>query len=306
MKITISVIIPTHNRPELLKRALQSVLKQTLTPYEVIVVDDVGCTKTKTIVESMNSHLVMYVHNIAGIGAASSRNLGIEYSSGDYVAFLDDDDEFKTNKIEVLTREIKSNPDFDVFYHPAHINMVNEGISYYSKPYIFKENDDIFRALLTQNFIGGTPMVVVRKQSLIDAKLFDEQLPALEDYDLWLKLAKNKCYFKYINSALTNYYYTTKTKSISKDLKKHTQALNKIENKYYNERFNLSKKEKKIYNEWRYRMNIHKALLNGQYFTALKYQLRLCLYSPTIKNIFSLLVVMLGPKLVFKLKSKIG
>src|SRR5690554_5740337 len=76
MTATISVIIPTHKRPLLLKRAIQSVLDQTLQPMEIIIVDDAGCAESEAIVKGFNNELLKYIHNEDGQGASSSRNLG--------------------------------------------------------------------------------------------------------------------------------------------------------------------------------------------------------------------------------------
>src|SRR5690625_6892815 len=104
-KITISVIIPTHNRVGLLKRAIESVLNQTRKPEEVIVVDDLNDVATKELCEQYFSSGVIYIPNIKGRGASSSRNLGASKAKSEFVAFLDDDDIWRS---EEHTSELQS------------------------------------------------------------------------------------------------------------------------------------------------------------------------------------------------------
>lgn len=306
--VTISIVIPTHNRPIGLREALKSIAKQTKLPKEVIVVDDgsnpiVSESVFRDLPQSVDYILL---RNEMPKGGNNARNQGIMIARGSFIAFLDDDDRFKPNKIEVVQREINFRPDTDVLYHPAHIHMVNEGASYHSKLYNFKKNDNIFRALLVQNFVGGTSMVVVRRQCLIDVGMFDEKMPALQDYEMWLRLSKRGCKFMSINQNLTNYYHITRKSSVSKNVHVNIKAVSLIEEKYLNEYTKLNNREIRAHNIWKKRMIIHKTLLNGQPLQAIKYQWRLFLYSPSLVNFASIFVMLLGPKLIFKIKSKIG
>lgn len=192
MNSVISVVIPTHNRLDGLKKSLESLLRQKQLPDEVIVVDDGSRLAVEySVFEGFPTQVkCILLRNDEPKGGNNARNQGVMAASGDYIAFLDDDDQFKPNKVEVLQREIAKNASVDVFYHPAHIHMLNEGVSYISKPYGFSQDEDVYRSLLVQNRIGGTPMVTVRKQALLDVGLFDEQMPAMQDYELWLRLAK--------------------------------------------------------------------------------------------------------------------
>src|SRR5690554_3940515 len=183
-KITIAVVIPTHNRPELLRRAIQSVLDQTVLPDEIIVVDDLNDSRIKNLCEIFDSKVIRYIPNLDGQGASSSRNLGVMNALSEYIAFLDDDDEFKAEKVERLRDVISKNPEADLVYHSAHIHMVNESVSYFTSPKEFKEADNVLYQMLIKNEIGGTPMVTVKRESFISCGMFDENLPALEDYDV--------------------------------------------------------------------------------------------------------------------------
>lgn len=302
---TISVVMPTHNRPAGLKEALDSITKQTQLPYEIVVVDD-GSTPPvkKDIFKNLESSVkCTLIVNDSPRGGNYARNIGIKHASGEYIAFLDDDDQFKIKKIEAVYQAIVQSPDSDVFYHPAHVHMVNEGVSYYSKP---SDTDSLFRALLTHNCIGGTPMVIAKRSTLMEVGLFDEKMPALQDYELWLRLAKDNKKFFLIKEPLTDYNYHTKKGSISKSLEKNAQAISIIEEKFSSYYKMLTPDETKEFNIWKKKMIIHKSLLNGNVLGAISSQFNLFLFSPTLVNFILIFIIFLGPKAVFKLKSKVS
>lgn len=308
MRNSVSVVIPTHNRPEGLALSLKSIVEQSLFPAEVIVVDDgsVPAIKNSIFVDFPATVKCVLLRNEQPKGGNNARNRGITAATSEFIAFLDDDDQFKKNKVGIVTEAIKENPTVELFYHPAHIHMVKEKIKYYSKPYQFKLHDDKLRLLLVSNCIGGTPMTIVRRQSLIDVGLFDEEMPALQDYELWLRLAKNGCSFRFLDKPLTNYYHTSKKSSVSKSLSINARAVNLIEKKYSAEYEMLSKLEIKAHACWKKKMIIHKSLLNGDLALAIKCQFQLFVLSPSVINVASFFVMLFGPKAVFKLKAKLG
>lgn len=302
--ISVSVVIPTHKRPALLKRAIQSVLDQTLQPMEIIIVDDASCAESEAIVKGFSNDLLRYIHNEDGQGASSSRNLGVRSANGDFIAFLDDDDAFYPEKIEIVGEEIKANTNTHVFYHPARINMVNEKVFYYTKPCSLDFHG--FEQMLISNKVGGTPMIIASREALINAGLFDESLPALEDYELWLRLAKQNKKFTLINQPLTDCYYYTGKQSVSKILDANIAALEKIRNKYSAEYNQLTPKQIKEHQCWERKIMVHKSLLNKNNLAALKKQFSLLYFSPSVFNLASLLVMLLGSKAVFMLKAKVN
>lgn len=304
----ISVIIPTHNRPEGLKESVLSVINQTTLPAEIVVVDDGSVVPVSSCIfdGAPDTLRCLILRNDVPKGANNSRNKGVLESESEYIAFLDDDDQFVPEKIKEILCFISDESYPDVIYHPAKINMVNEGVFYYSNPKRFGPGDDIFRELLVTNRIGGTPMAIVKRQALVDVGLFDENLPALQDYELWLRLAKHGKKFAMLNRPLTEYFYTTKKSSISKSIDTNSRALSYIEKMYSAEYADLSKKEKKAYEIWKKKKMVHKSLLNGKNLDAIICQLKLFIFSPGVINLISCFAVLLGPKFVFKLKAKLS
>lgn len=304
----VSVVIPTHNRPAGLQDALASLLKQTVLPDEVVVVDDGSQEPVpKTIFDFFPAEVeVKLLRNEKPMGGNNARNRGVLASTSDYIAFLDDDDAFKPNKIEELKKAIYASNEADIIYHPAHIHMVNEGVSYFSKPKAFKDGEDVFRHLLVKNVIGGTPMVTIKRQSLVDVGLFDEKMPALQDYELWLRMAKAGAEFYFINIPLTDYRYISKKRSVSKGIDTNEQAVHLIESKYAADYQALTAREIRCHKGWKMHMKIHKSLLNGHKGIALKYQIELFLKQPSISNFLSVGIVLLGPTMVYRLKARLA
>lgn len=107
----VSVVIPTYNRAEFLPRAVESVLRQTVDDFELIVVDDASTDDTEAVVERFDDPRVEYVRHGTNRGGSAARNTGIERSSGEYIAFLDSDDEWYPRKLERQVEELRSRSD---------------------------------------------------------------------------------------------------------------------------------------------------------------------------------------------------
>lgn len=301
----ITVVIPTHNRIDDLKRALQSVYVQTVLPDEIIVVDD-GSSPAVTeeiFAEAPKQIKTLLLRNEQAKGAPNARNRGIEAASSEWIAFLDDDDEFTSDKIEKVEQCIKENNDADVIYHRAAIHMVNENVTYLTpnlKPVPINEQ---FHWLLVKNFVGSTPVVICKRDVLINVGKFDENLKLRQDYELWLRCAKFGSKFLCLNKPLTNFNSVTTKSSVSKGVELYKSTMDYIQEKYKSDFVQLSKKEKRKFDE---RMNdemIHKYLLNGKINEARSLQLRQIFFYPSIKNIGSFVVLLFGFKFSLKLKA---
>lgn len=303
----ISIVIPTHNRHLYLNNALRSIIRQSQLPEEVIVIDD-GSTPPicQSIFDDFPQNVrCILLRNSTPQGANYSRNYGVNAATEKFIAFLDDDDIFLPEKVEILKSQISLNQHIDIFYHVAKINMVNERLSYITKPKYFKQNL-FYKKLLTHNFIGGTPMVIIRRESLIKIGGFNNSLPALQDYDLWLRLARDNYNFLFINYILTSCNYHTKQASISKSIDYFEKAVNLIRNEFEFEYSQLSKSEWDNYTSWIYLSKVHKSLLNLNYYLSVKVQFFHFLKVPSIINLIRFIVLLGGPKFVFFVKSKVN
>ena len=184
----VSVIVPAYNSSRFIRETVESALRQTRPVLEVIVVDD-GSTDRVDWVAQLDPQRVTYRWQPNG-GPASARNFGIRLSRGVYVAFLDSDDVWEPYKLEQQLRRLTQSPQAELVY-TAVVAIDEQGQATSGLRPKGGEEGRIFERLFEHNFIT-TSTVLVRRASLINAGAFDErrELMAVEDYDMWLRLAE--------------------------------------------------------------------------------------------------------------------
>lgn len=192
----VSIVIPTYRRPQLMGRALKSVLDQTYGDFEVIVVDDNArgeSAQTETarlIAERFNDPRVRYIVNEASQGAGRARNIGIEKAKGEYVAFLDDDEDWEAEKLSKQVAVLDAaDPEVGVIDTGFYDWKKNGRV----KPVMPKMQGWILHRLL-QKTGGRAPKLstmLCRRSALFEVGLFDTALSAREDYDLYIRLARH-------------------------------------------------------------------------------------------------------------------
>lgn len=179
----ISVIIPSYNRLALLPRAIDSVLQQTRKADEIIVIDDGSGDKTSTEIASRYPQIRLLQQSNQGV--SSARNAGIRQASFEWIALLDSDDEWLPNKLEKQIEALTDNADFK-FVHADEI-WIRNGVRVNPMNKHKKYGGQIFLHCLPLCCIS--PSSVLLHRSMFDEfGLFDETLPACEDYDMWLKI----------------------------------------------------------------------------------------------------------------------
>ena len=200
----VSVIIPTRNRSNLLQVAITSVLNQTFQDFEIIVVDDASTDAIAEIVSGFVDDRIRYVRHQIGRGGSAARNTGIRNSNGEYVAFLDDDDEWFPEKLKLQIALLESSPrTVGVVY--AGYWIVDRASGRINGQKIPEKRGDLSDELLAGNSVGGTSIVLARRECFDRVGLFDETLPSFQDYDLWIRISK-EFHFDFIPSPLCNYY----------------------------------------------------------------------------------------------------
>jgi glycosyltransferase involved in cell wall biosynthesis len=183
----VSVIIPTKNRHDLLVRAIKSVLNQTYSNLEIIIVDDSSSDETKSHIYKIKDERIKYIFQNNRKGGAAARNTGILNAKGEFISFLDDDDYWAPEKIEKQLHVFKTHEKICAVYSGYFIVEAKKGkIIGAVKP---KYHGNIYKRLLTENCVGTTSTVIVKSKVLIN-ELFDESLPSCQDWDLWLRLSK--------------------------------------------------------------------------------------------------------------------
>jgi len=187
----ISVIIPTHNGYSrgFLNEAIQSVLNQTFQDFELIIVDDGSTDLTSQLCKKFLSNNVFYIFQ-NNKGLAVARNTGILNSKGSYICFLDDDDIWEYCKLEKQYNFFKNISDSQVGMVFTSIILIDEkgkeinSISHYA-------DGNIFNDLLFNNIIDAPSSVMIKKEVFSKVGLFREEMKYVEDYELWLRIAKN-------------------------------------------------------------------------------------------------------------------
>jgi hypothetical protein len=179
----VSVVLPTHDRAGLVGRAITSVLTQTVSDLELVVVDDGSTDDTATVLaEYAADDPRLRVVRTDGVGAGAARNAGLDAVSSEIVGFLDDDDEWLPEKLELQLRLLEA--DRNVALVGCHHLLVGgpEEVAYVG-PTTWPAP-----GLLWCNFLGSTSFVLVRRPPS-----FDPTLPSCQDWDLWVRAAANGC-----------------------------------------------------------------------------------------------------------------
>lgn len=243
----VSGIISTHNRnADIVERALKSILAQTHTNIEVIVVDDSSPdfedrSNVKSMVESYKDKNVRYIAHEECKGACAARNTGLADSKGEIVGFLDDDDEWLPNKVEMMLPRF-ADEEVALVYSNHKIVNDEDGTVTPHKNTCCKEN--VFdKLMLTSNFIGSTSFPLLRKKALLEIGGFDVLMQSAQDLDVWLRLTKiHKV--DYVDEMLTAYHvhagdqiiknYTRRVLGIERLVEKNIEYLKKNPDAYYN------------------------------------------------------------------------
>jgi len=190
---SVSVIIPTYNRARYVTKAIESVLAQTYHDYEIIVIDDGSTDNTKEVLQPYMDRIRYIYQQNAGVSAA--RNTGISEARGEWIAFLDSDDEWLPEKLDVQMEYVARHP--EIIAHTVNIDLSDYGstgeTSFSHCGFSPKEKEGIIREPFLPHFKYRTlqmpPGVICRKKAAVQAGLFDESLSICEDYDFMCRLA---------------------------------------------------------------------------------------------------------------------
>jgi glycosyltransferase involved in cell wall biosynthesis len=182
----VSIIIPTHNRADLICRTIESVLHQTYKYIELIIVDDNSTDNTKEIVAQYKDERIKYIKHDLNRGAPAARNTGIKASKGQFIGLLDDDDEWLPDKLEKQLKCFDSSRDIGLVYAGYEIiNAKGEA----SKRIVPTKRGYIFYDLLKLNVIGS-PTNLIRRECFEKVGFCDESFISCQDWDLWIRISR--------------------------------------------------------------------------------------------------------------------
>lgn len=282
----ISCIVTTYKRPVyILKRAVDSVVNQTVQDTEIIVVND--APQDKELAEEICEMLTRYDKKIQYIvpdqsqGACKARNMGLTYAKGEFVAFLDDDDEWLPKKLEYQLKQMQETDAALVYC--AHYAVDNNGkIRLIEEPLASEGvTEDAFGQLLRCNFIGSVSYPLLRTEAVREAGGFADAIASSQDHELWLRIAKKHSIF-YDKEPLVKLYYSKD--SISRNKKKVLQGYEYLLNMYST----IYRQDKEL---WNYRLNYLAVACTalGFYSAGIRYLLRAFRVKPISRHNLMLL-----------------
>ena len=255
----ITVVIITYKRPlEILMRAVKSVIYQTYTDWKLYVVNDAPDEITlgadiKEALESFSDERISYLTYERNRGSNYARNYGLKYSSSEFIAFLDDDDEWLPYKLEKQLNVIEKENSVALVSCGFFLNS-NGKVS--GEKRTFPDKDKSLRSLLVGNYIGGTSFPLLRRSAVIEVGGFDEEMQSCQEYDLWLRL-RFKYQFRTVNEPL-GIYYISADSIYKKSQKRFYQGDKRILEKYQ-DKFSMDKKAYNIHlNDMAYNFLISK------------------------------------------------
>jgi len=223
----VSVIIPTYNYGKYLRESVGSALGQTCPPDEVIVVDDGSTDGTPEVMRTLLADArLRYIRNEKNQGVAHARNLGIRISRGDVIGFLDADDIWRRDKLQ-LQLPLFQNPRVGVVYSLSEF-FDQTGVVPHRHVRVYR--GQILHALMTHNIVCASS-AMVRRECFERVGLFDPSLPPAEDFDLWLRVAVEGYEFDYVNEPLVK--RRVGHPSLSCNRERHFQSAARIFTKFF-------------------------------------------------------------------------
>ena len=182
----ISVIIPVYNGENTIKETIESVLNQTFSSFELIIINADSTDATLSILNRIEDKRIK-AFSYPKANVAVNRNRGLKHATGDYITFLDADDLWTTDKLAAQYTALQSNPQAGVAY--SWTNCIDENGKFLRKASHVNWNGDVYSKLLLNNFINSGSNVMVRRDHLIAVGGFDETLTNAQDIDIYLKLS---------------------------------------------------------------------------------------------------------------------
>lgn len=231
----VSVILPTWNRAHLLPRAIRSVLLQTHTNFELIVVDDASTDNTKEVVSKFNDKRIKFIRldydkRDTSYGAAKARNVGIKNAIGEYIAFQDSDDEWFTDKLKTQVDAFE-NADTNVGIVFGVLLRNENGKSKIVPAHKISVSEDgtLVPSLLKTNYVSLIT-AMVKNECFTKNGLFDELMPKYQEWELWIRFSTTYR-FKFIDKPVATAY--AQKVSVSTSPKAKIEALERILEKHY-------------------------------------------------------------------------
>ena len=208
----VSIIVPTYNRKNLIGCAIDSVLGQTFEDFELLIVDDGSTDNTGDFIkENYTDNRIHYFYQ-ENQGQTYARNKALGHSSGEYICFLDSDDYWPENKLEISLKVFEDNPNIDVVYGDEMV--INHEGEELGREKIKRYSGNITKHLLVENFIGMSASMV-KADKIKEIGGMDEKVRVADDFSLWLRLSRISQFY-YLDEVLGYYRLTEGQISVDK------------------------------------------------------------------------------------------
>lgn len=208
----ISVIIPVYNGEKTIKETIESVLNQSFSDFELIVINDGSHDTTLEIVSSIQDYRLK-VFSYPNAGASASRNRGFSHAVGEFVAFLDADDLWTADKLQAQFNALQDNPEAAVAY--SWTDYIDESGKFLRPGGHISVSGNIYKNLLLVDLLENGSNPLIRREAITAVGGFDESLPAGQDWDLYLRLAAR---YHFVCVPASQILYRISTNSISSNV----------------------------------------------------------------------------------------
>jgi glycosyltransferase involved in cell wall biosynthesis len=188
----VSVILPVHNRADVLPRAIGSVLDQELKDFELIVIDDGSTDASAGVAESFADARIRLISLDRNRGGNAARNEGIRTTSAPLIAFLDSDDRYLPNKLARVVAEFERRPKLDLLID-SFVKIQPPGsrkVEVVRRNPVIDDREQFRTALFTRQLWKATPAITVKREIALEAGLFDETLRRLQDFDFLIRVSE--------------------------------------------------------------------------------------------------------------------
>ncbi|MBH8555078.1 glycosyltransferase [Nostocaceae cyanobacterium CENA357] len=231
----ISVVIPAYNSEKTIKATIDSVLNQTFTDFELIIINDGSQDSTLDIVSQIQDSRIK-IFCFENAGGNVSRNRGLHQSVGKFVSFLDADDIWTHEKLASQFKALQENVEAKVAY--SWTDYIDEnGVFLFSGTHNIY-NGDIYEKLLVNNFLENGSNPLIYREALIELDGFDESLKAAQDWDMWLRLAAQ---YNFVGVPSVHILYRVSASSLSTNLVRQEQACLQVLEHAYKARPSIDK-----------------------------------------------------------------
>jgi glycosyltransferase involved in cell wall biosynthesis len=219
-------VIPTYNRADVLPRAIHSVICQTLTNFELIIVDDGSQDNTREAVNQFSDPRIRYIKQ-KNQGANAARNHGVRKAAGKYISFLDSDDEFREGYLQTIVKLMENQGLNCIGAFTSHCRITEENITHVSTA---DKQKVTFKNIKKKNTIGGFSAATFRASVFQQIGYLDEQLQCAQDYDFYVRALHKGGYIIGINKPLVNMYIGENR--ISENIKRKKEGLKRVTEKH--------------------------------------------------------------------------